>query len=60
MFIAAHKVDWRPTLLMMAAGIAGGYLGPIVARRFKPVVIRGVVIVVGVLMTAYFFHIAPK
>jgi uncharacterized membrane protein YfcA len=60
MFIAAHKVDWPPTLLMMAAGIAGGYVGPILARRFKPAVIRGVVIIVGVLMTAYFFHIAPK
>ncbi|MDQ2948046.1 MAG: sulfite exporter TauE/SafE family protein [Acidobacteriota bacterium] len=58
-FIVADKVDWLPTLLMMAAGIAGGYLGPILARRLKPKVIRQVVIVVGVLMTVYFFHIAP-
>ncbi|MDQ2773308.1 MAG: sulfite exporter TauE/SafE family protein [Acidobacteriota bacterium] len=58
-FIVAHKVDWPPTLLMMAAGIAGGYAGPILARRLKPNTIRRVVIVVGVIMTIYFFHIAP-
>jgi uncharacterized membrane protein YfcA len=59
-FIAAHQIWWRPTLLMMAAGIAGGYLGPVLARRLKPEIIRGVVIVVGVIMTIYFFRIAPQ
>ena len=59
-FIAAHQIWWRPTLLMMAAGIAGGYLGPVLARRMKPEVIRGIVIGVGIMMTAYFFHIAPR
>jgi len=59
-FIVAHDVYWRPTLVMMIAGIAGGLAGPMIARRMKPAVIRGVVIGVGVAMTAYFFHIAPK
>jgi uncharacterized membrane protein YfcA len=59
-FIVAHQVYWRPTLMMMAAGILGGYVGPLVARRMKPAVIRGVVVAVGILMTAYFFRIAPK
>ncbi|MGA8029593.1 MAG: sulfite exporter TauE/SafE family protein [Bryobacteraceae bacterium] len=59
-FIAAHQVDWRPTFVMMVAGIAGGYIGPLVARRMKPPVIRGIVIAVGALMTIYFFRIAPK
>lgn len=59
-FIAAHQIWWRPTLLMMAAGIAGGYLGPVMARRMKPEVIRGIVIAVGVAMTIYFFRIAPR
>jgi uncharacterized membrane protein YfcA len=59
-FIAANQVYWRPTLLMMIAGIAGGYVGPIAARRMPAVVIRGIVIAVGALMTLYFFHIAPK
>jgi uncharacterized membrane protein YfcA len=58
-FIATGEVAWKPTLIMMAAAIAGGYLGPRVARRTKPAVIRGLVIVVGITMTIYFFHIAP-
>ena len=58
-FVVAHQVDWRPTLLMMAAGVAGGYVGPILARRMAPGGIRGVVIAVGGGMTIYFFRIAP-
>ncbi len=59
-FIAAHQVYWRPTLAMMIAAIAGGYVGPVVARRMRPAMIRGIVIAVGALMTVYFFHIEPK
>lgn len=59
-FIVAHDVYWTPTLIMMAAGIVGGLAGPIVARRLKPSILRAIVIAVGVAMTAYFFHIAPK
>jgi uncharacterized protein len=59
-FIAAHQIWWRPTLLMMVAGIAGGYLGPVIARRMKQEVIRTIVIAVGVIMTIYFFRIAPR
>jgi len=58
-FIANGQVAWKPTLVMMGASILGGYVGPIIARRLKPQVIRTFVIVVGVVMTAYFFHIAP-
>lgn len=59
-FISAHQVTWVPALVMMAAAIAGGYLGPIFARRLHPAAIRGTVIAVGALMTAYFFYIAPS
>ena len=59
-FIAAHQVSWRPTLVMIVAAIAGGYVGPVIARKMRPVVIRGIVIAVGGLMTVYFFHIAPS
>jgi uncharacterized protein len=59
-FIASHQVSWRPALVMMAAGIVGGYLGPLGARRLPPKVVRGLVITIGAVMTAYFFHIAPK
>ena len=47
-------------LVMMGASIAGGYVGPRVARELKPEVIRKVVIVVGIAMTIYFFYSAPR
>jgi hypothetical protein len=59
-FISAHEVRWTPALVMMAAAIIGGYLGPVFARRLRPSAIRAIVIIVGVLMTAYFFRIAPR
>jgi uncharacterized membrane protein YfcA len=59
-FIAAHQVAWVPTLVMMVSAIAGGYLGPVLARRAPPAAVRATVIVVGACMTAWFFHIAPK
>jgi uncharacterized membrane protein YfcA len=59
-FVFAHQVDWRPAMLMMAAAICGGYLGPILARRLPPAFIRALVLAVGALMTVYFFRIAPK
>ncbi len=54
-FIANRQVSWKPTLVMMAASIAGGYVGPRVARGLKQEAIRGVVIAVGIVMTGYFF-----
>jgi uncharacterized protein len=59
-FIVARQVDWRDALLMMTASVAGGYVGPIAARRMPPSLIRAIVIAVGILMTIYFFRIAPK
>lgn len=60
LFIGAHHVSWTPTLAMMAAGIAGGYIGPIIARRIPAAYVRALVIAVGALMTVYFFHISPR
>jgi uncharacterized protein len=59
LFIAMHKVDWIPTLVMMAAAITGGLVGPMFARRLKPGTIRVIVIGVGLVMTAYFFRMTP-
>lgn len=58
-FVVAHQVYWRPTLLMLVAAVVGGYVGPIIARRMAPAVIRAIVIGVGAVMTIYFFRIAP-
>ena len=59
-FISAHRVDWLPTLAMMAAAIVGGYTGPAIARRLPPASIRATVIVVGVITTIYFFRVASR
>jgi len=59
-FIVNREVAWKPALVMAVAAIGGGYAGPRLARRMKPSAIRGLVITVGVTMTAYFFYIAPR
>jgi uncharacterized membrane protein YfcA len=59
-FIAAHQIAWPPTVLMIVAAILGGYAGPLLARRLKPSLIRNIVIIVGLVMTGYFFYIAPR
>ncbi len=58
-FIVNRQVAWKPTLVMMGASIAGGYVGPILARRVSSEVIRRLVIVVGVVMTGWFFWNRP-
>ncbi len=55
-FISARQVAWGPTLLMVVAGIVGGYVGPFLARLVRPELIRAIVIAVGVAMTIYFFR----
>lgn len=55
-FVAAGKVYWREALLMMAAAVAGGYLGAHYAQKMKGSVVRGIVICTGFAMTGYFFY----
>ncbi len=59
-FILAKQVDWRPALLMMVAAILGGYLGPFLARRMPQRAIRVLVILVGAVMTTYFFYAVAR
>ena len=60
LFIFSHLIWWPQTLVLMAAGIAGGFAGPMLARRLSARVLRTVVITVGVLMTVWFFEQAGK
>jgi len=55
-FIAAHQVYWKQSLLMMVASIAGGLAGATLAKRIPRETIRWGVISVGALMTVYFFR----
>jgi uncharacterized membrane protein YfcA len=47
-FIFAADVAWLPALLLAAGATIGGQLGAKVGKRLSPVLLRGVIVVVGV------------
>lgn len=55
MFIASGKIIWSLAVFMVAAGIAGGYVGAKLALRVSPAKVRICVVAIGFCMTAYFF-----
>jgi uncharacterized membrane protein YfcA len=54
-FVIAHAVAWPQALLMLVGAIVGGYAGAAVARQVDPRIVRGVVLMIGCVMTLYFF-----
>lgn len=54
-FIVAKLVVWQYAAPMIVASILSGYLSAKIARRVEPKRVRWIVIVVGVVLTAYFF-----
>ncbi len=54
-FLVARAVVWPQVGIMVAGGILGGYVGASTARQINPIYVRRVVVVVGFLLTAYFF-----
>ncbi|MDP9349251.1 MAG: sulfite exporter TauE/SafE family protein [Gemmatimonadota bacterium] len=54
-FVAAGIVSWPQTLVMLAGAVVGGYAGAASAKRVDPVRVRRFVIVLGAVLTAYFF-----
>jgi uncharacterized membrane protein YfcA len=54
-FVLAGALFWPYALIMMVGTIAGGYGGAAFARRLDPVLVRRLVIVFGLLLTAYYF-----
>ena len=55
MFIVFRAVYWKPAIVMIVGGIAGGYLGAHYAQKIPQVWIRYFVVLVGAGMTVYFF-----
>lgn len=49
------EVDWLLVLLIGTGAIAGGFLGAAVGRRLPPIVLRGVIVVVGLVAVAVLF-----
>lgn len=54
-FIVANAVVWPQAVVMLLGAIIGGYGGATLARRIEPWLVRRFVIVVGLVMTVYFF-----
>jgi len=54
-FIIARAIYWKSGMVMIAGGIAGGYLGAHYAMKMPQVWIRWFVVIVGAGMTLYFF-----
>lgn len=54
-FIIAGAVYWPEAIVMILGAIVGGFTGASVARRLDPRIVRGFVILVGTVMTIYFF-----
>jgi uncharacterized membrane protein YfcA len=54
-FVIAGAVYWPEAVLMIVAAIVGGYGGAYYARQIDPKLVRRFVIVVGTVMTIYFF-----
>ena len=54
-FILAGAVAWQDVLIMLVGTLAGGYGGAYYARKLDPRIVRGFVLLVGCVMTIYFF-----
>jgi uncharacterized protein len=54
-FISAGVILWLQTFIMIIGAIIGGFWGAYYARKYDPVKIRMVVILIGSVMTLYFF-----
>ena len=54
-FIVSGAVYWKQGIVMIAGGIAGGYLGAHYAQKVPQAWIRAFVVLVGAGMTIYFF-----
>lgn len=54
-FVVAGKVWWKPSLLMLAGAVVGGYLGARFGRKLHPRVVRIAVIAISTVVTIVFF-----
>ncbi|HLI64323.1 MAG TPA: sulfite exporter TauE/SafE family protein [Terriglobales bacterium] len=55
LFVVSHAVYWPEAIVMIAASMLGGYFGAYFAQKTKPENVRLIVIVIGFVLTIYFF-----
>lgn len=53
-FVIVAHVDWRVAVLIAVGSVIGGQIGATVGRRLPPIVLRGVIAVVGVVAIVAF------
>ena len=54
-FLFSGRIDWTLTLVMAVAALIGGTIGGAIASRVPAKLLRGVVVVVGLALAAYYF-----
>jgi hypothetical protein len=54
-FISAHAVRWRETLVLLVAATIGGYYGAVVGKRIHSTVIRTATLLIASCITVAFF-----
>lgn len=54
-FALSGNIRWRETLVVMAGGIAGGYLGAHAGRRLPAPLLRALILTITIVTTAGFF-----
>ena len=54
-FVVSRRVVWHDCLIAMLFAGLGGYIGARYAKRMNPSVLRAVVVVTGLVISAYFF-----
>ena len=50
--VAPERINWSVAALIAVGALAGGYVGARVGRRLSPVVLRGLIVVIGVVAIA--------
>lgn len=54
-FVASGLVEWGPAVVMAVCAIGGGYAGVSLARRLSAQVLRNMIVVWGVVMSAFLY-----
>lgn len=58
-FVIAGAVSWPHTLVMLVTATVGGYVGAVLARRIPAMWLRRGIIVIGGLLSVYYFVYTP-
>ena len=59
LFVVEKQVEWRYCILAMIVCAIGGYSSATMSRRIPQPVLRGLVVVIGLTMAAWFFWTNP-